>query len=207
MPELSNGGRMSSVIASKQRKKIVIFGDSFGASKPNYEFPGWVEMLQDYHNVTNFCQHGVSQYKIYQQILQADLAKFDHVIVTHTSPFRVFVRENLLHKNDPIYKNCDLIFLDIENRTDEFSVSAQQYFKYIYDIEYTLDIHNMICDRINSLLANKPCTHITHFDYSSCYRFPNLKSFHDVWQANRGTVHHYNQKGNKLIFDYLVNLI
>lgn len=181
-------------------KSLAIFGDSFGAVKPDHEFQGWVELLQDHYNVKNFCQCGSSQYRIYQQIKSVDLSQFDKILITHTSPFRVYVRDNPTYSNDPVYKNCDLIFADVNNRDDEFSVSAKNYFKYIFDERYSLDIHNLICKDIENITRSLDCLHITHFDYSQCYQFSNFISFYDLWIHHRGPVHHYDRPGNREVF-------
>ena len=186
-------------------KTLAIFGDSFGAIKPDHEFKGWVEKLQYHYAVTNFCQCGSGQYRILQQIKSVDLKRFDKLLITHTSPFRVFVRENLLHKNDPVYKNCDLIFADIENRDDEFSTAAYGYFKYIFDHEFYRDIHNLICKEIDRITGSFECLHITHFDYKDCYKFANFMCFHDLWKKHRGPVHHYDQLGNHEIFSRVLD--
>ena len=56
-------------------KKILIVGDSFAAdwSIKHKECNGWVNMLCDDFFVTNIAQAGVSEYKIYKQLLSQDI--------------------------------------------------------------------------------------------------------------------------------------
>ena len=183
--------------------RLAIFGDSFGYVRPLDSFPSWASRLQNLHDVKNYCQCGVSQYRIMQQIKSTDLSKFDKIIITHTSPTRVFVRNNPIHINSETHQNCDLLLADIEQRKDKFSQAALNYFKYIFDMKYALDIHNLICKEIDELVATYDPIHITHFDYHRCYEFKNMINFHDLWLKNRGPVSHYNEQGNNKIFSIL----
>jgi len=189
----------------KDTKVVGIFGDSFGYVKSDHEFLGWVEMLSTHVAVKNFCQCGSSQYRILQTLKSTDLNQFDQLIITHTSPTRVFARHNPLHADNPVYQNCDLLFADVEGRKDSFSVMAQQYFKMLFDFHYSLDVHNMICREIDELCINLHCLHITHFDYTNCYQFVNMINFFPIWSKNRGPVHHYNKHGNQYVFENIIN--
>ena len=151
--------------------------------------------------IDNHCQCGVSEYKILQQLKSANLNKYDWVIVTHTSPTRVFVRYNPLHQESITHKNCDILLADIESKNDKFSNVCKDYFKYIFDIEYAIDIHNLICKEIDSIVKNLNVLHITHFDYTTCYQFPNLINFYNLWADNRGPVNHYNKYGNQQVYE------
>ncbi len=183
--------------------KLAIFGDSFGYQHKSSPFTGWVDMLSHEHEVDNFCQCGVSQYKILQQIKSARLSLYDKIIVTHTSPTRVFVRHNPLHQDSLTHKNCDLLFADVEPRNEKFAKVSQDYFKYIFDLDYAIDIHNMICEKINFLLRDLDVIHITHFDYEQCYKFNDMINFYSLWTQNQGPVNHYNEKGNHEIYKIL----
>ena len=62
--------------------KILIAGDSFAALWPDAS-KGWVNLLAEKFDVLNVAQAGVSEYKIYKQIINLDINQFDCVIVSH----------------------------------------------------------------------------------------------------------------------------
>ena len=182
---------------------IGIFGDSFGVKKIDEAFESWVTLLENNFEIINHCECGVGEYKIMKQLLSCDLSKFDHIIITHTSASRVFVNYNPIHKNSRDHKNCDIIYADISNRDDEFSHACQLYFKHIFDMTYAIDVHNLICEKIDNLIRDKNVTHITHFDYDDLYAFPDMINFYKLFLKNKGDVNHYNQFGNNEIYKTL----
>ena len=183
--------------------KLGLFGDSFGYQKTGQSFDSWVDLLSQHADIDNRCQCGVSEYKILQQIKAAKLDDYDQIIITHTSPTRVFVRDNPIHIDSSTHGQCDILLADVEARNDMFSNACKNYFKYIFDIEYATDIHNLICKEIDSLVKNHNVVHITHFDYSECYQFVNMINFYNLWLDNCGPVNHYNEYGNREIYNVL----
>jgi hypothetical protein len=190
-------------------KNILIAGDSFAAEWPG-EYLGWPKMLQEYYNVTNLAQAGVSEYKILKQLKSVDLSKFDSIIVSHTSPSRVHTPQHPLHK-EGLHKDCDLIYTDIADRSSLFNSSlraAQGWFRYHYDDEYQIDMYNLIRKEIRSLLGSYSYISITHTDISTEYAIEhNNINFSNLWKQERGSVNHYTLKGNKEIFNELVDII
>ena len=180
--------------------KLGIFGDSFGYQKTRDPFPSWVDLLSREYLVDNHCECGVGEYKILKQLQQADLDRYDAIIVTHTSYSRVFVEHNPLHATSETHKNCDILYSDIEGHKDEFSRAGQLYFKHIYSDEYARDMHNLILQEIDRLLVGRKVIHMTHFDHAGLYQFPNLLEFNELFLENRGTVNHYNETANMAIF-------
>lgn len=179
-------------------KKIGIFGDSFGVRQQVDSNIGWSCLLELDYNTSNFCENGIGEYKILNQIKNANLSLFDAIVVSHTSPFRVHTRMNPVHSNSTSHSNCDIIFSDIEHRKDAFSVMAQEYFKLVFDIDYYNDIHTLICKEIELITQTVPTIHITHFDYTNLYSFNNqLINFYPDWQQHRGDVNHYSTAGNR----------
>ena len=185
-------------------ERLIIFGDSFGVQKTLELFNSWVTLLDNHFEIENRCECGVGQYKILQQLKNTDLTKFDKILITHTSPTRVYVKDNPIHKNSVYYKNCDILFADIENHVDEFSVACKLYFKHIFDFNYAIDIHNMICQEIDKLCKGKTTIHMTNFDYTNMYSFPNLINFYPLFLKNKGEVNHYNEVGNNKIYQTLL---
>jgi len=185
--------------------RLAVFGDSFGYQNPDQPFQSWVDHLGQHYQVFNYCECGVGQYKILQQLRQnLESHDFDRVIITHTSATRTFVPHNPLHQHSKTHKNCDIIYADVADRNDDFSQACQQFFRFIFDIDYSLDIHNMICREIHDMCANHNVIHITHFDYTGLYQFPDMINFYQLWCKNKGSVNHYNQSANQLIFQTLL---
>lgn len=187
--------------------KLGIFGDSFGYQNSTNLFPSWVDHLSQHGIIDNYCQCGVGEYKILQQLKAVNLNYYDQIIITHTSPGRVFIRNNPLYSDSTTHKHCDILFSDIEHRDDQFSKTCHNYFKYIFDMDYAIDIHNMICHEIDSLTKQYNVIHLTHFDYSKCYQYPSILNFHKMWLKNRGPVNHYNEYGNQEIYRVLLKKI
>jgi len=185
-------------------KKLGLFGDSFGYQKFNQPFKSWVDLLDNHFEIANHCQCGVSEYKILQQLKTSNLDDFDVLLITHTSATRIFVPHNPLHSNSNTHQVCDIIYTDIADRNDEFSQACQQYFKHIFDLDYAINIHNMICKEIDQLCSHKKVLHVTHFDYDGLYDFPGVINFYKHWLDNRGTVNHYNQVGNELVYQTIL---
>lgn len=181
-------------------KRIGVFGDSFGYQKKDEPYPSWVDLLAEQYAVDNHCECGVSEYKILKQLQSADLAKYDLIIVTHTSYSRVFVEHNPLHATSAYHKNCDILFADVESRTDEFSLAGQLYYKYMFNADHARDMHNLILKEIDSILTGRSVIHMTHFDHAGLYKFNRLLEFNSLFLNNRGPVNHYNQRANKEIF-------
>jgi len=183
---------------------IGLFGDSFGYQKDNQPFENWVDLLSKHFQITNHCECGISEYKIFKQITKTNLDKFDLSIITHTSATRTFVPYNPLHFNSDTHQNCDIIYSDIADRSDDFSTACRQYFKHIFDLDYAIDIHNLICKEIDQLCSNKKVLHITHFDYDRLYKFPNMINFYKHWIDHRGPVNHYNKVGNNTVYQTIL---
>lgn len=196
--------------------KILIFGDSFAAdwSTKYKEYKGWPNLLAEKFTVTNIAQAGVSEFKIYKQIMSVDIDTFDTFIVSHTSPFRIPVRKHPIHSNDTLHHNADLIYDDIEFHSSKLknilNISLRtsiNFYNYLYDEEFYLTTYNMFRDKINNILANKKviCLNYLHNRYNSdtdvCLDFSNL------YPNYKGTVNHLSEEGNKIIYDTILNCI
>lgn len=187
---------------------ILIAGDSFSSAELSANF-GWPGLLAQQHQVTNISAPGIGEYKILQRLQQQDLASYDRVIVSHTSPNRVHCEHNPLYPPGHIYADSDLIFADVENKskTDSVAESMYQYFVKIFDPEYYLFVHHACCEKIDQLLANHKTIHITHFDWTDFYQFDSMLNFYDLWKQNPGTYNHYTQQANQVILQTLENLL
>jgi hypothetical protein len=187
--------------------KFAIFGDSFGVQKKDQPYPGWVDLLSQHFDITNYCECGVSEYKILKQLQNTDLDQFDKKIIVHTSATRIYVKHNPLHQLSKYHKNCDIILRDIEHNRDDFSKSCQLYFKYIFDLDHAIDMHNMICKTIDDLCKGITFIHTTHFDYTGLYSFPNMINFYQLFLRHRGDVNHYDKFGNYQIYQSILKAL
>jgi len=186
-------------------KTLAIFGDSFGVDTGNRE--SWVHLLKSQYKIKNFCESGISQYKIWKQIKNNPGHQVDMNLICHTSHSRVHVNHNPLHQNSKFHKNCDIILADIEQYTDEFSTSAKLFFKHIYNEDYYIDIYNLMSKDIDELCNNTPTLHVFNFERENLYQFNNYLNLSWVRQAHSGNINHYNCTGNKLVHDMVVDRI
>lgn len=182
--------------------KILISGDSFAV---DYKIVdqlayGWPNYLADRYSVTNIAQAGVGEYKIVKQLESVDMDLFDLVIVVHTSPYRVHIKEHPLHANNTLHKNCDLLYSDLEQskqKHDPVVAAGLDYFKYVFDIEYYNNIYSLILDKIHSLTDHHKTLHLTFFDNTQItYPFEHFKNLHSVFETYPGSVNHLNPVGN-----------
>jgi hypothetical protein len=187
--------------------KLAIFGDSFSARVTHDNIIGWPIELEQYASIDNFSHSGSSEYRIFEIIKSTNLEKYDKILISHTSPLRMFVRHNPIHQNSQYHKNCDIIFQDIEQRKDEFSVACQLFYKHIFDIDYSINMHNLICHEIEQLTNKYNTLHITHFDYTNLYQFKNFINFYPHWLNNKGPVNHYSKIGNNFVANVICNHI
>jgi hypothetical protein len=182
--------------------KILICGDSFAADwTVKYKGIGWPNLLAQEHNVTNLAQAGCSEYKIYKQIMSQNLDNYDVIIVSHTSACRWYIEvPHPVHYADPLHKNSDLIYTDLEehNKFRSGLSSILHFFNKFYSIEYADFIHELISDRIHSITNKKKVLHLTHIDM--LYTF-NVINFSNVFKEHRGIMNHYNDVGNHIVFE------
>jgi hypothetical protein len=191
--------------------KILICGDSFAAdwSVKYSDYPGWPNLLAQVHDVTNLAQAGVSEYKIWKQLSNADLSKFDCVILSHTSSFRLPTELHPDHCNDPLHKDCDLIYLDIKHSKDKSLQSVVEYFEKFFVPEYAIFVHKLIIEHEIKFLESfkGKVIHIVtlqeDFDFSK-YKFI---SFEKIFEEHKGLVNHYSEQGNQLAFDTILKAI
>ena len=187
-------------------KKLLIAGDSFAAEWPGEQ--GWVKTLKEYFDVTNVAQAGCSEYKILKQIQNADLDKFDVVIISHTNPLRVHTRNHPLHKKG-LHENCDLIIHDIIDRNSFFNPklkSAQGYFRDHFDEQYYYDVYNLLRKEIKNIIGSKPYLSMSHLEVCKYFiHEDNHLEFSEFWKAHKGKENHYNSIGNKKLFKIVLD--
>ena len=184
--------------------RILIIGDSFAANwqKKYPDKQGWPNLLAETHLVDNLAQSGCGEYRIYKQIKSARLDQYDVVIVSHTSPYRIYTEYHPSRSTDILHDNCDLLYADIENlaKTNSEYRSAVDYFEKFFSLEYAEFCYNITIDKINELLQNNRVIHISHL-------YPiglNCIDFTDLFKQHRGLINHYDDIGNQIIYNKLL---
>lgn len=178
------------------KKRLLICGDSFSADwTKKYEGIGWVNMLETDFDVTNISQAGVSEYKIYLQLKSQDLTKFDKILVSHTSAYRIPIQEHPIHKNDLLHDKCDIIFSDVsEHLHNSVMKTAYDFYSDIFYLDYFCFVNDLIYKEIYNLVPT--AVHITFFDSF----YPNsVHKFENIFLDNKGVINHLDETGNNII--------
>lgn len=185
---------------------VLICGDSFSANwQVKYpEQQGWPNLLAKHHRVTNIAQAAVSEYKILQQIKSVDLSTFDAVIISHASPNRIHCGQHPVHANDPLHKDSDLIYRDLEGRTDADSKLACDYFERYFELEYYSEVAQLLCMDILNRLGEYPelnQLHLVNYHKNNPYDFLPSYNINSVFSKHAGLMNHFDDIGNKQVFD------
>jgi hypothetical protein len=184
-------------------KKILICGDSFAADwTVKYPGEGWPNLLAKEYDITNLAQAGCSEYKIYLQIQSVNLADFDAIIVSHTSPYRLYVKEHPIHMNDILHSNSDLIYSDVKehSKSNKELLPLANYFEEYFDIDHAKFVHSLICEKIEKIAATHNTLHLVNHKWDDLYKFQNVFSFNELFETNRGTINHFDENGNYIVY-------
>lgn len=187
------------------KKKILIAGDSFAANwRIKYNGAGWVNLLENDYDVTNIAQAGVSEYKILKQLEKQDLNGYDHIIVSHTSAYRIPIQEHPIHKDDILHKNCDIIYTDVEEHMDNDPIMkiAYGFYAHIFDANYFTYVNDLIYKDIKKKSAK-----IINITFFNSFYDDDVLKFEDIFLNNKGEMNHMNRKGNKIIFDEIKKIL
>lgn len=178
--------------------KIVIVGDSFSSD----EVPGsWINLLEKTHQITNFSQRGISQYKILQIVDQNlnTLQSADKVIVWYTNPDRIYVNQDVDYPTrlNSTYQFADMIASDILDKK-EWKNIAENYYRFFYNQELQDFISNSVITQMRNLLgANMiECSGFNSAD-------KKIKSFFEIRKQYQGKINHFNIDGNKIIYNWI----
>lgn len=183
--------------------KILLCGDSFAAdwTKKHPKHQGWPNMLSKKVSLTNLARAGAAEYRILKQMQSIDLYQFDRIIVSHTSPYRIYVKQHPAYKHDEFYQHCDFLYADCAAHNLPIVTG---WFENYFDLGHAIDIHHLIMHKINSL--HDKILHIGHLDISAPPGF-NFVNFNDIWKKFPGDMNHYNEIGNKKVYDRILSYI
>lgn len=185
--------------------KILIAGDSFAADY-TVKYPehvGWPNWLAQHYDIVNLAQAGCSEFRIYKQLASVNLSKFDLIIVSHTSPYRLYVAKHPLHHDDVLHNNCDIIYSDIKGKCP----ALEEYFEKYFDLEHAEFIHSATGKEIKELLIGHKSLHLQHMKYNMPCKFDNVVDLSFMWKAYPGLANHYSDEGNLKVFNLIHNKI
>jgi hypothetical protein len=192
-------------------KKILVCGDSFAVNYAEFDknSHGWSNLLaKDNYDVTNLAQAGVGEYKIFKQLTSVDLEKFDAVVICHTSPNRVYIRQHPVYNDSKLHKNADLIYSDVEwhleqDKNNRVLATAKDYFDKIYDQLYHEDIYCLIQNQIEYILQAHTRIHLTPLYDKNNNNLTNCINLHILFDVLPGAVNHYSLDDNKQIYSII----
>lgn len=191
-------------------KKILICGDSFAADwTVKYSGEGWPNLLAKEYDVTNLAQAGCSEYKIYLQLNSVNLNEFAAIIISHTSPYRLYTPHHPIHSNDILHSNSDLIYSDVKSYSENNKalLPLVHYFEEYFDMDHAKFVHSLICEKIEKLAGPYNTLHIVNHEWDDLYKFSNVFSFYELFKSNRGLINHFDETGNNIIYQKVSNWI
>lgn len=185
--------------------KVLIAGDSFAADW-TVKYPdqsGWPNLLANQYHVDNMAQAGCSEYRIYQQLVASNLKDYDHVIVSHTSPYRIYTEYNPVRKDDLLHHHCDLLYSDVKNLTKDYKEYAgvSTYFEQFFSLEYAEFCYTLIREQIDKLLYKVNAIQIAHMPVPGILDV----NFSNEFKNNPGLVNHYSKVGNNNVYRILLD--
>lgn len=185
--------------------KVLLCGDSFSADYTpiDKEGIGWPTLLAQDVDLTNVSNAGSSEYRIWRQVRDNVNSSYDYVIVSHTSPYRIYIEQHPLHSESLLHKNCDLIYNDIKGRNLDY---IEHWFEKCFSDEQARDVHQLLIKDIDTMCNGNKILHIGHLDISAPKNF-NFVSFNKEWKKHQGTVNHYNRNGNQKVYAKLKEMI
>ena len=190
-------------------------GDSWAAdwSSQYNQYAGWPNILAERHDVHNIAQAGVSQYSINQQLYDVDTSDYDRIIVSITSPYRLYTARHPVH-TEGLHANSDLIYTDLEYHLSEQPdnkqiQSAIGFYKHHFDTEHAEYIHELLVqdllsqlDYNNTVVTSNIAHNSEAVDTQFCYA-----DGHSIYQSYPGKINHMNEEGNQLFANSIETLL
>ena len=187
--------------------KILIAGDSFAAdwSVKYSGARGWPNLLSEIHDVTNVAQAGASEYRIFKQLQKHLSRSYDLVLVSHTSPYRIYTEYNPVRKSDLLHQNCDLLYSDVKelSKSNSEYQGVVDYFEKFMSLEYADFCHELILEKISQLLVGYKSIEMVHMYYKP----PPFLDLTHIKVKYPGVINHYSDQGNQLVSDIILNNI
>ena len=195
--------------------KILIMGDSWAAdwSSKHSEYPGWLNILASSHDVTNIAQAGVSQYSICKQMYDIHVTDYDKIIISITSPYRVYTPIHPVHHTDQLHGSADLIYTDIEHHSkyEQYNprlASAKDYFEHHFDITQAEFTHHLYVDWCLNRLDCDNTVVTSNIEHNSEY--VGAHTYCDgfgIWNTYPGRINHLSAEGNEVFAGNMQTLL
>lgn len=192
------------------KKRVLICGDSFSVDYQPFlaQSWGWVTRLGLDHDITNRSQAGAGEYRITQQVQHADLACFDCVIVSHTSPNRVYCAQHPVHHDSALHSHADLIWNDVgyhlrQDPKNPALRAADQYFRHIYDQDYQEYIYRLMQKNIVETLQSLPVLHLVTLHDKNLDLMSDYINLYQLFSPQQGLPNHYSEKPNQQIYQMI----
>lgn len=130
--------------------KIGIFGDSYCDSKYTPAYPGWWQLLQQYsHDITCFGESSSSVLFSAKKIIEYG-DKFDFIIWTVTTPFRISTEIN----NEYYHFTNSNEHLDIDSAYFKHAQAARDYLHYLVNINEQVLVSKALVNYVESKFSN-----------------------------------------------------
>ena len=189
-------------------------GDSWAAdwSSKYTEYQGWPNILAEQLTVTNIAQAGVSQYSILKQLQNTTPADYDAVIISITSPYRLYTPKHPVH-TEGLHENSDLIYTDLEYHLTEQPdnkriQSAIGFYKHHFDTEHAEYMHQLLVE--DTLKMCDPETTIVTSNIAHNEQYVKQHQYVDgypVWQTYPGRINHLSAEGNDIFASNIRRLL
>lgn len=148
---------------------------------------------------------GSSQYRILKKLLECKLQKFDHVLLVHTSPYRIYIQHNPLHAHSETHQHCDLIYNDVKNKQgSDFVNHVCWWFENAVDLDQCELVHQLLVKYSSDYLQHVASTHITFFPDCG---LPFVHDFSQIYREHPGSINHMDEHGNRLVANRLNAMI
>lgn len=188
------------------KPNLLICGDSFSADwrteQPDSQ--GWPTLLEDHFNVNNLSMRGCSEYRIVKQLESANIQDYDYVVISHTSPYRLYTPNHPAYTNSTTHYHADFMYNDVEAHSKQYPElnCVKEYFETFFDLEHAEFVHRLTLKHISAILEEHifvESLNIAHVDWSRLYQPTHMLLFSETWKQHRGNVNHYNDAGNRIV--------
>lgn len=187
--------------------KISICGDSFAAdwSIKYQQYPGWCNLLAKDFDVKNHAQAGCSEYKIWLQIINADLSDSDVLILWHTSPYRIPIDWHPIHHDDVLHRHCDLIYEDIRDRSHPDLKCASVFYEKFFNLDHATLVHQLMIDHQNKYLTKNFSGKTLHIKCPDSAKENSMLyiDLDGILEQHAGLINHMDSVGNVLTYDII----
>lgn len=181
----------------KNKLTISVVGDSFSSDHGEHS---WITMLSKNYNIQNFSQRGISQYRLHELVSKnlPSLRHSDFVIIFHTNPDRIYVPDHVKFAARELssHPHCDMVS-STALQDSEFKQQAQTYYKYFFDQNQQNLLYKLLLEDIRQMTTTIKTVHCSGFDVES------VKSFAETFAQYQGNINHFNDTGNRLVYNYI----